>query len=74
MFISYKDFENKAYKLIKLINKVINIDIINYTRKLKRSSFKINFNNILKINELEIIIKLTRKIERYSLSILFLFE
>ena len=54
IFINYKDFENKDknkdYNIIKFINKIININIINYMRKLKSSSFKTNFNNNSKIN------------------------
>ena len=42
--------KNKICDIIKFINRIADIDIINYTRKLKSSSFKINFNNISKIN------------------------
>ena len=47
MLINYKNFEDKIYKIIKFINK---IDIINCIRKLNNSLFKINFNNISKVN------------------------
>ena len=54
MLINYKNFgdknKNKIYDIIRFINKVVNIDIINHTKKLKRFSFKIDFNNISKIN------------------------
>ena len=50
MFINYEDFEDKdkVYDIIKFINKIA--DIISYTRKSKSSLFKIDFNNILKVN------------------------
>ena len=54
ILINYEDFENKdknkIYEIIKFINKIVNIDIINRARKLKSFLFKINFNNISKIN------------------------
>ena len=57
MLINYEDFEDKNNKnkdkicdIIKFINKIIDVDIINYTRKPKSSLFKINFNNISRIN------------------------
>ena len=54
MFIDYENSENKnknkIYDIIKFINKIVNVDIIDYARKLKNSLFKINFNNISKIN------------------------
>ena len=54
MFINYKNFEdkdkNKIYEIIRFINKIVNVDMINYIRKLKKISFKINFNNISKMN------------------------
>ena len=54
MFINYKNFENnnknEIYNIMKFINKIADIDIINYARKLKSSLFKIDFNNISKIN------------------------
>ena len=57
MLINYEDFENKNNKdknktcdIIRFINKIADVDIINYIRKLKSFSFKINFDNISKIN------------------------
>ena len=54
MLINHEDFEdkdkNEIYDIIKLINKIADIDIINRARKLKNSLFKINFNDISKIN------------------------
>ena len=52
MLINYENFEdkNEIYDIIKFINKIVDIDIINRARKLKSSSFKINFDNISKIN------------------------
>ena len=52
MFINYKNFEDKdkICDIIKFIIKIVNIYIINRARKLKSSSFKIDFNNIPKIN------------------------
>ena len=78
MLINYKNFKdenkNKVYDIIRLINKIVDIDIINRIKKLKSSSFEIDFNNISRINWFKIITKSTRKIEKYSLLILFLFE
>ena len=54
ILINYKNFKdkdkNKACDIIKFINKVIDVDIINRARKLKSSSFKIDFDNVSKIN------------------------
>ena len=54
MLINYKNFEdknkNKICDIIKFINKIADVDIINRIRKLKSFSFKIDFNNISKVN------------------------
>ena len=54
MLINYKDFENenkdKIYEVIELINKVADVDIINYARKLKSFLFEINFDNVSGMN------------------------
>ena len=56
MFINHEDSEdenknkNEVYDIIRLINKIADVDIINYARKLKSSLFKIDFNNISSIN------------------------
>ena len=54
MFINYENSENKDKNkicdIIKFANKIVDVDIINYIKKLKDSSFKIDFNNISKIN------------------------
>ena len=50
MLINHENFENKnknkAYNVIRFINKIVDVDIINRARKLKSFSFKIDFNNI----------------------------
>ena len=74
MFINYKNFENKVCDIIKFINKIIDIDIISYTRKLKSSLFKIDFNNNSKIIRDNNQINIENRKILYSLSILFLFE
>ena len=54
IFINYKNFEDKdkdkIYNIIKFTNKIVDVDIINRARKLKKISFKINFNDISKVN------------------------
>ena len=52
MLINHEDSENenKVYEIIGFINKVVDVDIINYTRKLKSFSFEIDFNNVSKVN------------------------
>ena len=54
MLINYKNFENEnknqVYNIIKFINKIIDVDIINCMKKSKNSLFKINFNNASRLN------------------------
>ena len=54
MFINYKNFENKnkneTCDIIKFINTIAGVDMINRARKLKCFSFKIDFNNISGMN------------------------
>ena len=54
MFIDYENFKNKnknkTYNIIRFINKIVDVGVINRARKLKSFLFKINFNNISRIN------------------------
>ena len=50
IFIDHENLEDKVYEVIKFINKIIDVDIINRAKKLKSFLFNINFNNASRVN------------------------